>query len=358
LVRIFGDVVEYVAGCGSSAGAFVPQDLGQQVSSKQIRLKPQGVRKLEDALNMYFGTMPDHSKVARELLENVKLRETVAKVRDAREAVVRNSIERLFTALNLDLEPDDYESLEVKQIGRSTKKFPPNPFEQPGLWGCDELLRRIFEQLGKGGSQALIGPAGCGKSEILRTIVARESDLKRPVLSLDMHLVRDEQSFFARLCHCLELEAVKELSLVPMQVERELNRRKQAHVLCLDEIHVLTDEAFFPLATRNWLKGMTDAKYPLQLVVASQRELRDLFPDRTERNSPLADFFDPQTVRVDYWSLAAVRHFVEAHLSRTGVKFKSAQIEDLHEQGGGRPRDVRSAAAKLYDRLVSGVDQV
>jgi type II secretory pathway predicted ATPase ExeA len=96
---------------------------------------------------------------------------------------------------------------------------------------------------------------------------------------------------------------------VPRQIERELKRRKQAHVLCLDEIHVLTDEAFFPLATRNWLKGMADAEYPLQLVVASQKDLRELFPDSPVRSSPLADFFSSQTVRLEPWSLAAVSSF-------------------------------------------------
>jgi type II secretory pathway predicted ATPase ExeA len=339
---------------GSSAGAIVPQGSDKQGSDKQCRLTQQGIRKLEDALKTAnSGVQPSNIWIADTYGID---RGTVAEVINRQKPVTRSSIEKLFNPLDLDLLPEDYEF--CPNPSKKPKSSQPNPFEQTGLWGCDELLRRIFEQLGKGGSQALIGPAGCGKSEILRAIVARESDLKRPVLSLDMHLVRDEQSFFARLCHCLELEAVKELSLVPMQVERELNRRKQAHVLCLDEIHVLTDEAFFPLATRNWLKGMTDAKYPLQLVVASQRELRDLFPDRTERNSPLADFFDPQTERLKYWSLAEVERFVAHHLRGTGVTFTLEQMEDLHEKREGRPREVRSTAAQLYDRVASGADQV
>jgi type II secretory pathway predicted ATPase ExeA len=283
--------------------------------------------------------------------------DSVTKILD-RKTVSHSTLKKMMEGFGLELTESSYTKADPPGQTKPTA-FPPNPFEQPGLWGCDELLRRIFEQLGKGGSQALIGPAGCGKSEILRTIVSRgESDLKRPVLSLNMDLVRDERSFFVRLCHCLELEAGSELSLMPMQIERELKRRKQAHVLCLDEIHVLTDESFFPLATRNWLKGMADAAYPLQLVVASQKDLRELFPDSPVRSSPLADFFSSQTVRLEPWSLEAVSSFVAHHLSGTGVTFTSAQMEELHEKSGGRPRGVRSAAARLYSLTVARVDQV
>jgi hypothetical protein len=336
---------------GSSAGAFVAQGLEKQGSDKQCRLTQQGRQKVETALKDRFGENPSDSKVAEFYPSD---RGTIGKIRNRRGWLNLSSLDRLFTALSLDLESDDYESPDVRLDDGPSKNFAPNPFEQPGLWGCNELLRRIFEQLRKGGSQALIGPAGCGKSEILRAIVERgASDLNRPVLSLDMHLVRDEQSFFDRLCDCLGIELLDAVSRMPRQIERELKRRKQAHVLCLDEIHVLTDEAFFPLATRNWLKGMADAEYPLQLVVASQRELRELFPDSPVRSSPLADFFDSQTERLDYWGLEQVTAFVEYHLSGMEVKFTSAQIADLHGgEGGGRPRDVRSAAARLYDASI------
>jgi hypothetical protein len=286
---------------------------------------------------------------------------SVTKILD-RIAASHSTLKKMMEGFGLELTESSYIKQSLPKQPRSSKaesiSFPPNPFQQSGLWGCDELLRRIFEQLRKGGSQALIGPAGCGKSEILRAIVERgASDLNRPVLSLDMHLVRDEQSFFDRLCDCLEIELLDAVSRMPRQIERELKRRKQAHVLCLDEIHVLTDEAFFPLATRNWLKGMADAEYPLQLVVVSQRELRELFPDSPVRSSPLADFFDSQTERLDYWGLAQVTAFVEYHLSGMEVTFTSAQIADLHGgEGGGRPRDVRSAAARLYNMAVTRTD--
>jgi hypothetical protein len=324
-----------------------------QGSDKQCRLTAQGKLKLKKALEDRFGKGFDNSQVARELLENVNLRETVAKVRDAEEWVVKNSIERLFTPLDLDLKPEDYAS-KPRTLAPKSQLSAPNPFEQTGLWGCDELLRQIFERLGKGGSQALIGPTGCGKTEILRRIEREEATLQRPILRLDMHLVRDERSFFDRLCDCFELEPGESLSRVPMQIERELKRRKQAHLLCLDEIHVLRNEAFFPEATRNWLKGMADAVYPLQLVVTSQKELRDLFPDSSVRSSPLADFFDPQTRRLEYWALAEVRGFVSDRLSTTGIQFEPEQIEGIQQRSGGKPKLVRELAWDLYEEISGG----
>jgi hypothetical protein len=333
---------------GSSAGADVPQGLGKQGSDKQRRLTAQGIRRLENALKIANGgDQPSNSWVADTYGID---RGTVADLISRQKAVTRSSIEKLFDPLNLDLLAEDYE---FWPVSKKPKTSQPNPFEQAGLWGCDALLRRIFERLEKGGSQALIGPAGCGKSEILRAIVERGAlDLSRPVLSLDMHLVRDEQSFFDRLCDCLEIDPLDAVNRVPRQIERELKRRKQAHVLCLDEIHVLTDEAFFPLATRNWLKGMADAEYPLQLVVASQRDLRELFPDSPVRSSPLADFFDSQTERLAWWDLSMVRRFVVERLGESGVTFTVEQIEAIYELSDGMPRKVRELSIALYHEEV------
>jgi AAA domain len=334
---------------GSSAGAFVAQGLEKQGSDKQCRLTQQGSQKVETALKDRFGENPSDSKVAEFYPSD---RGTIGKIRNRRGLLNLSSLDRLFTALSLDLESDDYESLDVRLDDGPSKSFAPNPFEQPGLWGCDELLRRIFEQLRKGGSQALIGPAGCGKSEILRAIAEQgATQLERDpetFLHIDMHLIRDDKDFFEELCSALEFEPCEQ-----NQLRRKIIKAKKPYVLCLDAIHVLTEETFFPTATRNWLRGMAEMPSSrLQLVVTSQRELRESFPDSSLQSSPLADFFAGQTERLEYWGLAEVRRFVEVMLWETGVAFTSAQIEALHGKSGGRPRDVRSAAAKLYDAKI------
>jgi hypothetical protein len=319
-----------------------------QGSDKQCRLTQRGIQKLENALkNANGGSQPSNTWIAETYGID---RGTVADVINRQKPVTRSSIAKLFDPLDLDLLDEDYEFWLIDS--KKSNSPSSNPFEQTDLWGCDELLRRIFERLRQGGSQALIGPAGCGKTEILRLLEQQqESQLQRPIFSLNMHLIRDERSFFDRLCNCFELEPHDSLSRVPLQVERELKRRKQSHVLCLDEIHVLTNEAFFPEATRNWLKGMADEVYPLQLVVSSQRNLRELFPDNPNRSSPLADFFAGQTEWLEHWDVGKVGRFVNDRLSGMSVKFAPKQIEEIHQKSDGKPKLVRDLAAAEYCRI-------
>ncbi len=175
---------------------------------------------------------------------------------------------------------------------------------------------------------------------------------KETFLYIDMRLIRDEPGFFEELCTTLDIESCDQ-----NQLRRKLLKTKRPYVLCLDTVHVLL-ESPFPKATPNWLRGMAEIpNSPLQLVVASRKYLQEL---ATEHNisSPLADFFAGQTERLDYWNLEQVTAFVEEHLVGTGMTFTSEKIGDLHEKSGGRPREVRSAAAKLYDQMIAGVDQV
>ena len=118
-------------------------------------------------------------------------------------------------------------------------------------------------------------------------------------------------------------------------------------MLCLDEIHVLTDERFFPEATRNWLKGMAD--FGLRLVVTSQRELRELFPDSSLRSSPLADFFDGQTLRLERLTRDQVAEFLDRGLWGTEVKFSEAQVEVLWAESAGSLTRLHRSAAALYN---------
>jgi hypothetical protein len=313
----------------------VPQGLGTQGSDKQCRLTVQGIRKLENALKIANGgVQPSNIWIADTYGID---RGTVAEVVNRQKAVTRSSIEKLFGPLNLDLLPKDYEF--CPNASRKTPPSQPNPFEQKGLWDCDELLRR-----------------GCGKSEILRTIVAQGPEKlgreKETFLYVDMRLIRDESGFFEELCTTLDIESCDQ-----NQLRRKLLKTKRPHVLCLDTVHVLL-ESPFPKATPNWLRGMAEIpNSPLQLVVASRKDLREF---ATEHNisSPLADFFAGQTEPLDYWSMKAVRQFVEDNLRGTAMTFTSAQIEDLYRNSGGRPREIRSAAVALYDRVLAGADQV
>ncbi len=278
--------------------------------------------------------------------------DSVTKILD-RKTVSHSTLKKMMEGFGLELTENSYTKADPPGQAKPTA-FPPNPFEPTGLWGCDELLRRIFEQLGKGGSQALIGPAGCGKSEILRTIgqqgPAKLGRSERGFLYIDMHCIRDETGFFEELGELLNFGGCDQ-----NQLRRRLAKAEQSYVLCLDAIHVLTDEAFFPAATRNWLRGMAEMPgSPLQLMVASQKDLRQLFPDSSVQSSPLADFFSAQTVRLDYWSLAKVERFVTDRLSSTIIQFDRSQMAQIHQESGGKPTSVQQLARDLYDAVVSG----
>ena len=320
-----------------------------QGSGKKCRLKNSAIRKLEDGLAERFGDRPSDSAVAEAYGGD---RETIGKVRLGQKWVVRGSIDRLFDALDLDLLDEDYEQ-DRSQPSQSSK---PNPFGKPiecldHLWvdRRREEYRWLKEAISKGGSQAIVGPAGCGKSSLVK-VLGRETG--EVVMHLDMHLVRDEGSFFDRLCDALDLEPVDSPSRAMLKVEQKLKRLDRSPVLCLDEIHVLTDERFFPEATRNWLKGMAD--FGLRLVVTSQRELRELFPDSSLRSSPLADFFDGQTLRLAALTRDEVAEFMDCGLRGTGVKFSEVQVEELWGASEGSLMRLHRSAQKLYDGLELG----
>lgn len=326
----------------------------QRRSNKQCVLTEQGRQKLEAALKQHFGYSPSNLQMQDAFGPDP---DTIAKIRNPhlQKGAARNSIEKLFGPLNLDLEKSDYVQLTTVK----TTSVAPNPFGARGcvddpqkFLGREALLRQIFEELEKGGSRALIGPAGMGKSSILRMICKLGPErLKREAetfIYLDMHMIRDENSFFEELCVALDIDP----PCSQTQIGRKLKKQKCSYVLCLDELHVLSNEAFFPEATRNWLRGMAEMPdSPLQLVLASQQELRELFPDRSIRSSPLADFFDGQIFRLHPLSLQEVESFLQQGLQGTNVQFSKEQINQLWVESQGIIRQLQQLAAALYSEL-------
>jgi type II secretory pathway predicted ATPase ExeA len=350
--------------CGSSAGCGDDPQEWVLLSDKRCVLTGEGVKELEAGLLRYFhDEVPSDVQVAKAFEID---RSTVSNIRIPSEdrPVTRSSLNKLFGALDLDLvKGRNYKQAKSVYDGAINRTPPstttaPNPFgarqaiEDPTKFlGRQELLRQLFEELGKGGSRALIGPAGTGKSSILKMICQLGPEkLGRSAsdfIDLDMHSVRDEDDFFEALCEELKIQPCKQ-----RQIKRELTNRQRRYVLCLDEVHTLSNEAFFPEATRNWLKGMADlSNSPLQLVVASQRELRELFPDSPSRSSPLADFFDGQTTRVDCLTEAEVGLFLLQGLKGTGVTFEPGQMKSLWKVSQGNPKLLQRSAAVLYEEI-------
>ncbi len=230
----------------------------------------------------------------------------------------------------------------------------PNPFGDTGritdpkrFFGREELLRQLFEDLSKGSNRSLVGEAQVGKSSILWMICKLGPErLQLPeqaFIYIDMRNVYNEQDFFEALCDELQIEPCRGFRL-----RRAL--RDKCYILCLDEIDIMTREERFTGDERVELCGLADgADMPFSLVTASQKPLKDLFPDSPYRTSPLAGIC--HQINVEPFSSDEVRRFLIHRLEGTGVSFSDNQIQQLLTESSGHPGHLQRAAAALYRRL-------
>lgn len=231
----------------------------------------------------------------------------------------------------------------------------PNPFSDRGrindpnrFFGREELLRQLFEELARGSNRVLVGAAKVGKSSILAMVCQLGPErLRLPqeaFIHLDMRNVEDEQDFFEALCEALKIKPPCRGN----KFARALDGRR--YILCIDEIHIMTNEADFSGKERTQLCGLADgADTPLTLLIASQKPLIDLFPDSPYTTSPLAGIC--QQIDVKPFSSDEVRRFLEYRLAGTGVIFSEDEIQELIQRSGGYPGRLQIEAAELYGRL-------
>ena len=254
--------------------------------------------------------------------------------------------EKLLTALR--------EGLDRRRELGAPKPAPPlsNPFYSAGrvtdpadFFGRDDLMRQLFEELGKGGNRSIVGAAQIGKSSILTMVCALgPRHLQLPpeaFVYINMASLYDEQDFFEKLCEELQIEVCRGYKL-----ERAL--RGKRYILCLDEIEKMENRRFTPDA-REELRGFADgADTPLKLVVASRTPLDQLFRQSPETTSPLA-YICPQ-LTVPPFTDKIARDFIRQRLNGTGISFSQAEIEYLVGSSGGHPARLRRAAAEMFDR--------
>lgn len=241
-----------------------------------------------------------------------------------------------------------------RPISLSSNEIKPNPFGYTGpinnsehFFGREELLRQLFEELGRGSNRSLVGEAQVGKSSILRMVCQLGSErLQLPqeaFIYLDMRNVYDEKDFFEALCDELGIESCRGYKL-----ERKL--RGKRYILCLDEIDNMARKENFTGQERTELCGLADgADKPFTLLIASQKPLKDLFPDSPLRTSPLAGIC--QQIDVEPFSSDEARRFLKHRLAGTNVSFSESQIAQLLAESGGYPGRLQQAAADLYRRL-------
>lgn len=235
---------------------------------------------------------------------------------------------------------------------RQPELLPDNPFHSAGritdpadFFGRDELMRQLFEELGKGGNRSLVGEAQIGKSSILAMVCALGPErLRLPpeaFVYVNMAPLYDEQDFFDKLCEELRVETCRGYRL-----ERAL--RGKRYILCLDEIEKMENRRFTPDA-REELRGFADGSdAPLKLVIASRTPLDQLFHNSPEMTSPLA-YICPQ-LDVPPFTDKIAHDFIRQRLNGAGIRFTPAEIDDLVTRSGGHPARLRRAAADLFDR--------
>jgi hypothetical protein len=230
-----------------------------------------------------------------------------------------------------------------------------NPFGDRGcirdparFFDRDELLRRIFEELGKGSSLSLVGETQIGKSSLLAMICHKGPEtLQLPPEQfglLDMQGIGNENEFFEALCEVLALPQ----TLRGWKLTRALRQRGQRYVVCLDEIEKMVNPHGFPGAARTELRGLADgSEAPLSLVIASRSPLESLFEDDPRSTSPLAGLCGAP-LRVHPFSLAITQQFLRERLKGNAIQFSLADGERLHQQSKGHPARLQAAAADLY----------
>jgi hypothetical protein len=219
------------------------------------------------------------------------------------------------------------------------------------FFGRTEFLRRLQEDLQKGMSLAVVGETQIGKSSILQYLYRRGTHQWRGKPSkfvyMDMQLIDRDEDFQSALCHHFGIET----NCSMFQLDRELKRRGQKYILCLDEVEMLSHE-MFSFKVRANLCGLANGdSAPLILVTATRSPLNIIFPDRPSETSPLASLCQQRDVLP--FDKQETIDFIHLRLEPTGVRFSDRDIAEIYQQTNGHPGQLQLAAADLFDRYTN-----
>jgi hypothetical protein len=221
------------------------------------------------------------------------------------------------------------------------------------FFGREEFLRRLQEDLQKGMSLALVGETQIGKSSILQYLYRRGKHQWRGKPSkfvyMDMQLIDRDEDFQSALCHHFGIET----NCSMFQLDRELKRRGQKYILCLDEVEMLSHE-MFSFKVRSNLCGLANGDSTLLILVTATRSpLNIIFPDRPNETSPLASLCQHRDVLP--FDKQEMIDFIHLRLEGTGVRFSDRDIAEIYQQTNGHPGQLQQAAADLFDRVASAL---
>jgi hypothetical protein len=233
-----------------------------------------------------------------------------------------------------------------------------NPFGDRGcirdvqrFFGREELMRRIFEELGKGSSLSLVGEFQVGKSSILAMIrhfgPEKLGFAPEQFIHIDMQNIRNEDEFFEALCYELGFDDTRR----GFRLARTL--KGQRYIVCLDEIEKMGNQQHFTGDEREELRGLADgADAALTLVIASRSRLDVLFEDDPTRTSPLHGLCGAP-LPVNSFTIQETLAFLTHRLRGNAIQFSPEHMHTLYGQTQGHPARLQAAAADLYRQLAN-----
>ena len=241
-----------------------------------------------------------------------------------------------------------------EDITNGTTSYP-SPFSDVGritdparFFDREDLLRRVFDELGKHANLCLVGESQVGRSSVLSMICAlgqQRMGLRSDAFAyLSIEWVDGEDDFYTAFSHVLGLNE----TLRGYNLRRALSGRRV--VVCIDDVDMMEAQGI-GIRVRSQLRGLADgADAPLKLVIASRLPLDRLFPDLPELDSPLAGICRHLTL--EPFSPEVSRVFLAHRLDGTGVTFDESQIVALWTESMGYPGRLRHAADRLYHNLI------
>jgi len=240
---------------------------------------------------------------------------------------------------------------QIKELG-NTNPISENPFEPTTgtidpelLFNCKSIISEVFENLNAGGSVALIGETGMGKSSLLEAIKQQAIEklkIPRKPIYFNLSEIQDDDDYY---------QAMKDLLRLPEKVKgydfvQQVKRQGEKFLLLLDKPEQLTWTGF-TLPVRRQLRGLASDGNPppFRLVLATNKNLSKLFAD--SGCSPLFGGICTE-ISLPPWEEDTMRQFINSRLARTSVNFVEKEIKLIVQKSKGNPRLLMQECNVIY----------
>ena len=272
----------------------------------------------------------------------------------------QEKLKRLQVADALETDPSKQFQLEeeikrckekIKELGNANP-ISENPFEPTTgtinpelLFNCKSIISEVFENLNAGGSVALIGETGMGKSSLLEAIrqqAIKKLKIPRKPIYFNLSDIQDDDDYY---------EAMKDLLGLPEKVKgydfaQQVKRQGEKFLLLLDGLEQLTWNGFTkPVRTQLRSLANDGDPPPFRFVVAANKDLSKLFAD-SGLGSPFEGICT--VISLPPWEEDTMRQFINSRLARTSVNFVEKEIQLIIQKSKGNPRLLMQECNVIY----------